>query len=377
MNGNKKKRIGIVTLPLHTNYGGILQAYVLQEVLKRMGYETVTIELSFAPRISLFRKIKYFIIKSVKRYLLRQKVETLFPYKRDLELFRNKERLTRRFVNHYINTLTIKDFEHIKNEYQCLVVGSDQVWRPLYFGQDIIRHAYLSFAKDWNVRRIAYSASFGTDEWEYTPEQTKECGNLLQRFDAVSVREASAISMVKDHFEVDAIHVLDPTMLLTREDYEKLVVNADVKQSKGDLFCYVLDEKEEVTTFIHQVATQYHLTPFSVGIPDNLKSTSEQIQPPVEQWLRGFMDARLVITDSFHACVFSIIFHKPFIVVGNKERGNARFDSLLSLFGLQNRLVVNGQIPTDALMDLPDLVYETLEKMQIISMDFLKKHLSV
>lgn len=372
-----KNRIGIVTLPLHTNYGGILQAYALQEVLRRMGYEPVTFEQPFAPKISLFRIIKYFIIKSVKRYLLRQKVETLFPYKRELELFRNKERLTRQFVDKYIKTISVTDFNQLKENYQCLVVGSDQVWRPLYFGQDIIRHAYLSFAKDWKVRRIAYAASFGTDEWEYTPKQTKECGKLLQHFDAVSVREASAISMVKDHFGVDAIHVLDPTMLLTREDYEKLVVNADVKKSEGDLFCYVLDEKEEVTTFIHQVASQYLLSPFSVGIPDNNKDSSEQVQPPVEQWLRGFMDARLVITDSFHACVFSIIFHKPFIVMGNKERGNARFDSLLSLFGLQNRLVVNGQIPTDTLMDLPDSVYETLEEMQILSMDFLRKHLSV
>ena len=381
MNGNMKKRIGIVTLPLHTNYGGILQTYALQEVLKRMGYECGTFEHVYYPEISVLKTVKYFFLKSVKRYLLFQHVDTLFPHRKAKEMFMEKynykQQKVRLFVNSNIKVLEIKCFQKIHSTYDILIVGSDQVWRPAYFGEDIIHHAYLSFAKDWNVRRIAYAASFGTAEWEYTPEQTKECRRLLQRFDAVSVREASAISMVKDHFGVDAIHVLDPTMLLSRDDYEQLVINANVKQNEGDLFCYVLDEKEEVTTFIHQVATQIHLTPFSVGIPDNSNDASEQVQPPVEQWLRGFMDARLVITDSFHACVFSIIFHKPFIVMGNKERGNARFDSLLSLFGLQNRLVVNGQIPTDTLMDLPDSVYETLEEMQILSMDFLRKHLSV
>lgn len=63
--------------------------------------------------------------------------------------------------------------------------------------------------------------------------------------------------------------------------------------------------------------------------------------PSIEKWLQGFIDAKLVVTDSFHACVFSIIFNKPFIVLGNHERGNARFDSLLKLFNLQDNLVVN------------------------------------
>lgn len=374
-----KKRIGIVTLPLNTNYGGILQAYALQEVLKRMGYECDTFECNYFPETSILKTIKYFLIKSIKRYLLFQKVDTLFPYHKAKEIYiKNnieKQLNVRSFVKSYISLLEIRNFKEIPNNYDCLVVGSDQVWRPKYFEENRISHAYLAFAKDWIVRKISYAASFGTDEWEYTEEQTEECKELIQKFDAVSVREASAISMVKDHFQVDSIHVLDPTMLLMKEDYEKLVANANVKQIEGDLFCYVLDEKEDISTFIHQVASQYHLTPFSVGIPDNRKSIFEQIQPPLEQWLRGFMDARLVITDSFHACVFSIIFHKPFIVVGNEERGNARFTSLLLLFGLKNRIVVNGKIPSDALKPLPDSVYEKLEEMQIISIEYLRKHL--
>ena len=68
---------------------------------------------------------------------------------------------------------------------------------------------------------------------------------------------------------------------------------------------------------------------------------AERVQPPVEQWLRGFYDAEFVVTDSFHACVFSILFHKPFIVVGNARRGMSRFKSLLSIFALGDRLVMD------------------------------------
>lgn len=99
------------------------------------------------------------------------------------------------------------------------------------------------------------------------------------------------------------------------------------------------------------------------------------IQPSVEKWLRAFMDARFVITDSFHACVFSILFHKPFIVMGNEYRGNTRFDSLLNMFGLTDRLVTDGQVRPEHFEPLPASVYHKLDEWRQSSLAFLKDNI--
>lgn len=118
--------------------------------------------------------------------------------------------------------------------------------------------------------------------------------------------------------------------------------------------------------------------PFSVNNPyeaDENKPLEDRIKPSVETWLRGFFDAELIVTDSFHACVFSIIFKKQFIVVGNKSRGMSRFESLLKMFGLEDRLV-NG---CDDFLKLSainyDLVYEKYRVLKDMSYSFLKDNL--
>lgn len=98
-----------------------------------------------------------------------------------------------------------------------------------------IENAYLDFAKEWKIKRIAYAASFGTEEWEYTGEQTNNCAALLKKFNAVSVRESSGVQLCSDNFGVKAEHVLDPTMLLCKEDYIKLFKDYNTAQSDGNL----------------------------------------------------------------------------------------------------------------------------------------------
>ncbi len=328
-------KIGILTLPLHTNYGGILQAYALQTVLERIGHEVVVIDtpnVKSAP--SLFTLAK----RLVKR-LLGYRVGVFSEWKHN-RVYPIISQHTQPFVDKYIHRRVVNSPNELRaNEFDAIIVGSDQVWRPKYYGK--IEDAYLAFAKGWHIKRIAYAASFGTDDWEYTPEQTKTCGELLRMFDAVSVREASGVQLCKEHFGVEAQHVLDPTMLLAKEDYIRLVETADVPKSKGTLLNYILDDSPEKRALIEWVAKEKGLVPFRVNsrIEDHAAPLEERIQPPVEQWLRGFYDAEFVVTDSFHACVFSILFGKPFVVVGNKERGMARFESLLKMFGLEDRLV--------------------------------------
>ncbi len=334
-------KIAILTLPLHTNYGGILQCYALQTVLERMGHEVCVIEKKFKPaRLPLYLTPLCYGKRLLKN-LIGYKCPIFYEqrYNRIQHIIRQNTDI---FINQYIHLKRYHSFSDIKeNEYDVIVVGSDQVWRPVYFGFDKIENAYLKFAEKWNVKRISYAASFGTDKWEYTPKQTSQCGQLLKMFDAVSVREHSAIFSCKQYFGVNAQYVLDPTLLLEKEDYVKLFKATNTPKSKGNLLCYMLDETEEKKKLVQYIADQKGLMPFNVTakLYDENAPLNERIQPSIEQWLRGFEDAQMIVTDSFHGCIFAILFQKPFVTIANAGRGMTRFTSLLNLFNLESRSV--------------------------------------
>ena len=375
-------RIGILTLPLHTNYGGILQAYALQTVLERMGHEVVVFDTPNKMPLPPLWKLP---LSFVKRTLLKSmgRIDRIFieRYNNSVQPIITKE--IQPFIDEKIHRKVFTKFSKLDAcDFDAIVVGSDQVWRsiyfiPMWFGQPM-ENAYLSFTKGWNLKRISYAASFGTDKWEYNEEQTLHSREALQMFDAVSVREENGVKLCKQYFDIDALHVLDPTMLLDVNDYIELFKQKQTPKSKGNLLNYVLDETDEIESLIKKVASMKKMVPFAVNNPyegDNTKPLNQRIKPSVEAWLRGFYDADFVITDSFHACVFSIIFKKQFIVIGNKERGMARFESLLKMFGLEERLVdekvdVNNLHPIDY-----DIVYNLYGQLKKKSLLFLSENL--
>ena len=193
------------------------------------------------------------------------------------------------------------------------------------------------------------------------------------------MRESSAVKLCKEYLGVDALHVLDPTMLLSATDYIQLFKEANTPQSPGSLMCYVLDETEDKQKVVSNVEETLNLTAFSVNSKYEVRTAplKERIQPPVEAWLRGFYDAEFVVTDSFHACVFSILFEKPFVVYGNKDRGMARFHSLLSIFGLETRLVTSSAEAQNVISVPIDwsLVNAKKKEWQEKSYNFLKNNL--
>ena len=355
-------KVGILTLPLHTNYGGILQAYALQTVLCRMGHDAYVIEKQRKPlRLPLWRMpVKY------GRRILRNLCG--HPYPIFYERKQNREhpvirQHTDKFIRKHVRCKTFAGYGSIsEQDFDAIVVGSDQVWRPEYF--DDIRTAYLDFAEGWNIRRMAYAASFGTDAWEYSPRKERECRRLLRMFDFVSVREASGVDLCRRHFGVEAEHVLDPTMLLGRDDYVKLFADGRVAAERGTLMSYILDETPVKTALVDAVARRKGLVPFRVNsrVEDITAPLRERIQPPVEQWLQGFYDAEFVITDSFHACVFSIIFNKPFFAVGNPGRGLSRFKSLLAMFGLDDRLIMPDASRPTVPPDVKDICWDDVNR---------------
>lgn len=341
-------KIGILTQPLHANYGGLLQNYALQQTLVRAGHEVETIDWEGG---SGLRAMLYRMKVRVLHAFLPNRFSPL-KYKPNNNEQAIIQRNTNHFINTYINhTEAIHSYDGFvrqaaKGGYDAYVVGSDQCWRPCY--NAFLPSMFLDFVQNKQVKRIAYAASFGTDKWEFTPQQTAVCVPLAKKFDMVSVREDSGVKLCKEHLGVDAVHVLDPTMLLTKEEYIQLIEKEKEPKSNGTLFNYILDPDARKSAFIQKVAKAKGLKAFQVlpkyqtetRTKDDVKNRIEDcVFPGVTTWLRAFMDAEMTVVDSFHGMVFSIIFNKPFWVIGNAHRGMSRFTSLLKVFHLENRLL--------------------------------------
>ena len=369
-------RLAIISLPLHANYGGILQSYALKSELERMGHSVTVVD----------RKVKMPFPKCWKApfvYLKR-------ALKKDVEVFREfrfrkeypvvcSELL--KFIEKEIAPLVVNSYKDIKKgDFDGFVVGSDQVWRPRYFGN--IEDAFLRFAKGWDVRRISYAASFGTGHLELDSEKMKICADLLASFDGVSVREADAVKICDEWLDWEsAVHVLDPVMLMDVKDLENISSGVQERRAKGKVMTYILDPSENKNAITRMVCNwtgkdveDFSITPYDRNIPLN-----KRVVPPIQDWIAGFSDADFVVTDSFHGCILSIMFHRPFIAVGNGQRGMSRMSSLLEMFGLDTRLV-HGIDPDDDgafFISQPDwdAVDAVLEEKRSISHKFLENFL--
>ena len=238
----------ILTQPLHTNYGGLLQAYALQQILKGMGHDVVTDRLGVVRELPLWNRALRFLYHATQFYILKN--YRYYPYRYLFVSFDKESKAkrsiavnTERFVNTHIDTIDLltRNNEHVIDavrQFDAIVVGSDQVWRATM--SDIPTY-FLSFTKAMKMKRIDYAASFGTDDLnEYSKMDMKIASESIKLFDAVSVREKSGVRLCRDYFKMDAVHVLDPTMLLSKDDYLKLIESEDSPCSADMLLTYVL-----------------------------------------------------------------------------------------------------------------------------------------
>lgn len=368
-----RMKIGILTLPLHTNYGGILQAYALQTFLTKMGHDVVVFNKKYYhPETTITDKTTF-------KKIARKNISN--TYHQLLSLLRIKQKndpyyKINSFISENIHLYKVNDWYKINShDFQAIVVGSDQIFRSREIHKQIcwedITIPYLSFTSKWNIIRLSYAASFGIDYWDYTNEETRKCQQLINHFDGVSVREKSGVELCNKYLKCKAQHVIDPTMLLSKKDYIDIFLKNKTPQHKGTLLKYILDKNADKNLVVNTICNKYGLIPFSINTLSNGYYTS------IEEWLRGFYDAEFVVTDSFHACVFSIIFGKPFVVYGNKTRGMARFESLLNMFGLSKNLIYSSKdLHLDDIFKNVGDVSSILKKHQEESAAFLYNHLN-
>lgn len=372
-------RIGILTLPLVNNYGGYLQAWALQQTLKRLGHEAILLDRR---RNDEYRPVVQ--QKGMKDYVK----DTLRPAWHLLKrlLGRMPQRYMKEydwFMAHDINPKTDKLYgtEELRQSVDALrldavVVGSDQVWRRWTHDPNFItlKDFYLSFLDgNFSVKRVAYAASFGVDRWELNDEETKEHAALAQRFAGISVREDSGVRLCKEYLHVEAQHVLDPTMLMAVDDYKKLIDERRTTSYANTLTSYILDNTDEIKSVLQSLSVEKQL-------PWRDLFEGYVVPPSFAQWLRAFSDATMIVTDSFHGTVFSILFNKPFVVLGNELRGQARFSSLLKIFGLEDRLVsIHEPLRIKDVISEPidwERVNRTRQQWRKKSLDFINKSLA-
>ncbi|MFA0551849.1 polysaccharide pyruvyl transferase family protein, partial [Vibrio lentus] len=315
-------KVSTLTLPIHVNYGAVLQAYALHQALINAGHEPVLLDI----RPSIYKKNNFLsLISFTKNYISRLiKKDTEYGNESFKQFVEKNIRKTSKTRFHFQLARLAKS--------DAYVVGSDQVWRSEYALN--IELFYLDFVRN-GALKLSYAASFGKADWSYSSLQTENCKTLLKDFDAVSVREFSGKTLVEEKLDGEATHVLDPTMIIDVEKYNKLIEsNSDKKFGYRDLFCYVLDINREKQNLISLFCKEQYLN-------ENLcnKGKVDKDKMSIENWLQGIRDSHFVITDSFHGMVFCILFEKEFLVLANNSRGYERFSSLLGQLGISERLV--------------------------------------
>ena len=353
-------KIGILTFQwaINRNFGASLQSYACMTLLKKFYKEVKIIDFY---KQSSKSSIKMKIQSSLESKYFKEYNQKFLPLTSKIENFEGLKKLN--------------------NEFDTFVVGSDQVWRGIW-NLDSKTHYFFDFVND-DKKKISYAASFGVDYWEGDKKLTEEIKPLIKRFNYISVREESGIDICKNTFGVDdAICVLDPTLMVSREDYQPILDDWTDKShlNKKYIAHMLLDDTEELKNESEKIGKY---------LDANINYIKGKVKKifwkkyfgynKVSQWLTYLKDAELVITDSFHCTVFSIIFHKKFVVVANTMRGVARLETLLEKVGLQDRFFIDiKDVMKSGILD-KEINYDEVEKKLAVhrkySMDFLKKAL--
>ncbi|MCG3760574.1 polysaccharide pyruvyl transferase family protein [Vibrio cincinnatiensis] len=378
-------KVGILTLPLWNNYGGILQCYALARTIRRFDSETIIIDYQNKEE-SNFKKMSIALGNKTKMLFFKGKTIQV-SHRMKVHISKN----TRKFVETELGEISNPIYDtasliKINDVVDGVIVGSDQVWRPEY--TPVYENYFLDFMLDSKLK-ASYAASFGKDNIDFSTEELILISKSLNKFDYVSVRESSGLDFIHNNIGVhEAVQVADPTFLLTKSEYIDLCDKYDKgnEPKKNKIFTYILDWNVLAKQVVTSVSESLGLDTFEVKPKkiDTSFSFDDQsyVYPCITDWLKAFRDADFIIADSFHGCVFSIIFNKPFIAIGNKTRGLARFNSLLQKFDLQHKLVLSTS-------DLEKVMNEGLENfdwesinqisysLKLDSLKFLHKILDV
>lgn len=329
-NRHIKPSVGIITTHHYPNYGNKLQNYALQTTLIRLGYNVETIsDARFYPDMrSLWANRK-----ALLHYIIRFRTKPVH-IKITKFIFWSK-----RYIKYApITVHNDDDIEKIKNRYDFFVVGSDQIWNPEWpnFSNSF---GFASFAR--KDQKIAYAPSLGIDKM--IPGRAEEYKSYLAEWKALSCREYEGAEIIRNLTNIPVEVVVDPTILLSAEDWDKIAKKP--KQKKPYALFYVIGEiSDYYRTYALEIANKKGLTLMDTGgAPEREKGLSPG------EFVGLIKNSKLVITDSFHGSVFSLIYHIPLVVLKRTVQGKKnQLSRIRTLFSHANI------VPRDFLMTVND-----------------------
>ena len=325
------KKIGIITFHNAYNYGAVLQTYALQEKVKELGYDVFVINYRNKQITRQYRLIKYsrknpmkcikMLYDSVKSYSVNKLRYDKFSY----------------FINEKLNlTNSYNSVKNLKKNYpkfDCYITGSDQVWNMKIAGG--LSDAYtLNFGDD-KINRISYAASIGRSS---IGEKSKSIyKNKLSKINYISVREEDAKKELEKIVNKKIEVVLDPTLLLSDDEWDKkLDINNKIREKY--ILAYVVETSEEYKKILNYLSKKTGLRIIHFGKEkayDNVLK-SEYTSNPLE-FVNLIKGAEYVVTTSFHATAFSIIYNKKFFVIP-PSKTKSRITNLLQKLGIEDRI---------------------------------------
>lgn len=363
MNRSSIKRVGILNFQYSThNYGAVLQAAALEEYIKCLGYEVK--HINFIPVTSKKSFIRRLLSKVIKVIVLKQNINKR-PKILNNQVF---EEFRKQYLNRTIICSSDDEVKDVSKEFDAVVVGSDQVWRASKTGKDALIY-FLSSVSN-RCRKISYAASFGSEYWELTDSSVNlRIKKSLHDFDFISVREDTGVEICDKVFDVKSLHVIDPTLLIDRSFFEKIIKNSSLYKASGKIVYYKLDVEKRFSDLIDMLEMDYGCESKNIYYT---KDDDGYYYSSVSDWLNEIKNSRLVVTDSFHCVCFAIIFQREFICVANNDRGLSRLQSLLNQLGLKERIIYE---PYDKGFKFDEInyddVYSRLEDIRRESSTFL------
>lgn len=344
------------------NYGSVLQAYALQKFLLDNNYDVIDLNYRASFKVKLWNwfinhnSVKLFADKYNEFKILRNKeyAEKFSPRKKKFEDFKNKNiRMTKLCK-------TPAEIKKVSKDYDIFICGSDQIWSPALMNPVF----YFSFLTKEQVK-ISYATSFGVTK---TSNGKKEkIKRLLGDFNNISVREEQGEKLVKELINKDVPVLIDPTMLIDKKTWEICAGNNPVYDGKY-IFCYLLTPNETYIENVRKISKEKELPvviiptvkgPFNTGF-------SEIFDSGPEEWINLIKNASYVYTDSFHGAIFSMIFHKEFVLYkrfsdNEKSSENSRVYNLTKLFGVEERLIDEKSF--DKIKDLCKIDYNQIDNI--------------
>lgn len=349
------KKVGIVSCYFKDNYGSMLQAYATQKILDNNNIPNETITIGGNKDFKK-GKLKYYITQMFNFSFIKTKFGMIkFKFdksinkklKKNVAIRTNKYREFRKEFNMSVPTTTYEDLTKLaKENYSDVVVGSDQLWLPV----NVVADYYtLNWVPD-NINKISYSTSFGVST--IPKKYTELYKSFLKRINHLSVREDTGVKLVNSLSDKKAELVCDPTLLLTKKEWEEIATPKRIIKDKY-ILCYFLGKNIEHRKFAERLKKETGYKIVSLNHADEYVKYSDvyaDITPydiGPKEWINLIKNAEYVCTDSFHGTVFSLLFNKMFFDFRrysekNKNSTNSRIDSLLKVAGVNKERILTG-----------------------------------